>query len=190
MYRTSILPTMTVPQPSLTTALPVSSRTPANGEDFIAHLARRGVFRLESRAAGYVHSIFKAPPHALRVARIARRLCVSRRTLTRHFRAEGLPSAVDWVAVARALYAHRTIVRGGKLRIAAHAAGYPDQFTMSNAIHRSTGLRPSQLRKVRWDALLDVWIAKQRARGAFTGPPSSAVPACPLCGRSTSTEAA
>lgn len=53
---------------------------------------------------------------------------------------------------------------------------------MSNAIHRITGLRPSQLRSVNWEALLDVWINRQRERGALAGSRTPEPSACPLCG--------
>ena len=185
MYRTSIQPTVPVREVSQAFVQLATRQAPGDGESLIAHLVERGILRRESRAAGHVRSIFAAPPDALRVGRIARRVYISRRTLGRHFRAEGLPSPVDWVALARAMCAHRTIVRGGPLRLAASAAGYPDQFTMSNAIHRIAGLRPSQLRDVSWDTFLDVWIARQRERGTLTGPPLAATPSCPLCGGSS-----
>ncbi len=151
-------------------------------ERIVAHLVDHGVLRPESRATAYVRAILAAPPEALRVRRIARRVYASRRTLGRHFRAEGLPAPIDWVALARAVLAHRTFVRGGPLRIAAVAAGYPDQFTMSNAMNRIFGIRPSQLRSVSWCELLDVWISRQRQRGALTGPPTPVPTGCPLCG--------
>ena len=182
MYRTSIHPAVPIREGSPAMLQQATRQAPAGGESVIAHLVERGILRRESRAADHVRSIFAAPPEALRVGRMARRVYTSPRTLGRHFRAEGLPSPVDWVALAKAMRAHRTIVRGGPLRLAASAAGYPDQFTMSNAIHRIAGLRPSQLRDVSWDAFLDVWIARQRERGALTGPPMPATPSCPVCG--------
>lgn len=151
-------------------------------ERVVTHLVDRGVLKPESRATAYVRAIFAAPPEALRVRRIARRVYASRRTLGRHFRAEGLPAPIDWVALARAVLAHRTMVRGGPLRIAAAAAGYPDQFTMSNAMNRIFGIRPSQLRSVSWCEMLDVWISRQRERGTLTGPPPTVPAGCPLCG--------
>ena len=78
--------------------------------------------------------------------------------------------------------AHRTITRGEPLHVAASAAGYPDQFSMSNAFHRITGLRPSKLREVSRGELLNVWVARQRDTGALTGPPTPKAPTCPLCG--------
>lgn len=127
--------------------------------------------------------IFAAPPEALRVARIARRVVYAgRQTLNRHFRAEGLPPTRDWVVLARAVHAHRTFVDGASLQRAGYAAGYPDQFTMSQVIHRITGLRPSQLRDVCWQPFLDVWIARQRERGTLTGPRPAEPCVCPICG--------
>jgi AraC-like DNA-binding protein len=162
-------------------AHPFTGEVSPDAESIIAYLVQLDVLRSESAAASHVRTIFSAPHEALRVSRIAQRTYASRRTLGRHFRAEGLPAPMDWVALARAVCAHRTILRGGPLRIAASAAGYPDQFTMSNAIHRITGMRPTQLRNVSWDALLDVWIARQRERGTLTGRPESAPATCPLC---------
>jgi AraC-like DNA-binding protein len=163
------------------TRFPLHTQAHTDAERVVAHFVQRDILRPESRATSYVLSILAAPPEALRVSRVARRVYASRRTLGRHFRCEGLPAPIDWVALARIVCAHRTILRGGPLRIAALAAGYPDQFTMSNAIHRITGIRPSQLRNLSWNALLDVWIARQRERGALTGPPASAPVVCPLC---------
>jgi hypothetical protein len=78
--------------------------------------------------------------------------------------------------------AHRRIVGGGPLRYAALAGGYPDQFSMSNSINRIMGIRPSQLRNVAWDALVDVWVARQRERGALTDAPTPVTSVCVLCG--------
>ncbi len=164
------------------TALTFPAHAQGHADDVIDHLVRRGVLGPESSIAGELRSILNAPPAALRVGRIARRMYLSRRTLGRHFQLAGVPAPIDWVALARALCAHRTIARGGALKVAAAAAGYPDQFTMSNAIHRITGLRPSQLRDVSWTAFLDVWIARQRERGTMTGPPRPQPSGCPLCG--------
>jgi AraC-like DNA-binding protein len=158
------------------------TETPADPESVVKHLVKRDVLDPESMVASHVRTIFTAPPEALRVCDIARRTYWSRRTLGRHFKVAGLPSPVQWVALARAMYAHRSIARGALLRTAAASAGYPDQFTMSNAIHRIAGLRPSELRNVHWTELLNVWIARQRELGTLTGPPAPEVPTCPLCG--------
>ena len=172
----------TVREAAPAAALAFPTHAQGHAGDIIEHLVRRAVLAPESPVAGELRSILNAPPEALRVGRIARRLYVARRTLGRHFRVVGLPAPNEWVGLARALLAHRTIARGGPLKAAAAAAGYPDQFTMSNAIHRITGLRPSQLRDVSWTAFLDVWIARQREHGTMTGPPRPESRPCPLCG--------
>jgi len=165
-----------------TTVLAFRTEPHGDAESVVEYLVQRDVLSPESPAASHVRTIFRAPLEALRVNRIARRSYSSRRTIGRHFRAAGLPSPVDWIALARAVHAHRGIARGEPLRMAASLGGYPDQFTMSNAILRITGLRPSKLRNVSWTKLLDVWIARQRERGALTGPPTPETPSCPLCG--------
>jgi AraC-like DNA-binding protein len=183
MFATSTHSVPSITEAARPSPFRLESQEHIDADRVVTHFAERGVLRPESRATSYVRSILAAPPESLRVARIARRVYASRRTLARHFRAEGLPSPVDWVALARAVCAHRTILRGGPLRIAVAAAGYPDQFTMSNAIHRITGMRPSQLRNISRDGLLDVWIARQRERGALSGPPAPVPAGCPLCGQ-------
>lgn len=156
--------------------------TPTEVDRIIEHFVRREALRPGGQAAALVSRIFTAPPECLRVGRIARRVHVSRRTLGRRFRAESVPSPVDWIVLARAVYAHRSILRGRSLREAAVAAGYADQFTMSNAIHRITGLRPSRLQEVSREEMLDTWIARQRDHGAFAGPAPPSPRTCPLCG--------
>ena len=176
---TNSIPLDRVPSQTMVLAFP----DPHGAADSIVeYLAQRDVLRTESAAASHVRTIFSAPRESLKVSRIARRTYSSRRTIGRHFRAAGLPAPVDWVALARAMYAHRSIARGEPLRVAACSGGYPDQFTMSNAILRITGLRPSKLRGVSWTELLDIWIARQRERGALTSPPVPESRSCALCG--------
>lgn len=182
MYFTSTIP---VPRLRRNGSSPraTTDRVRAEAERIIKHFIRRGVIREESRAANHLRSIFAAPPEALRVNRIARRVYCNRATLARHFRAEGLPAPRDWITLARALYAQRTFLRGGTLHRAAYAAGYPETFTMSNAFRRITGVRPSQLCDVDQKGVLDLWIIRQRERRALTGPPPVPPRTCPICGR-------
>ena len=160
---------------------PHSTEEPVDADRIVEHFVHRGILRRNGQAARVIRSIFTAPPEALRVGRMARRIHLSRRTLGRRLQVEGVPAPVDWNALARVVLAHKTILRGGPLRDAAWAAGYHDQFTMSNAIHRITALRPSQLRDVNREELLDTWIARQRERGTLTGPPPVPPHICPLC---------
>lgn len=41
---------------------------------------------------------------------------------------------------------------------------------LSNALHRTTGFRPTALRAVGWRQLTDAWIARQRHGGALVTP--------------------
>lgn len=165
-------PRISVTQPDL----------PVDADRIVGHFVRCGVLRPGNQVTAHVWKIFTTPPDALRVTHIARRMGLSRRTLGRRFRAGGVPPPVAWIGLARAAHAHRRILRGGLLQEASDAAGYPDQFTMSNAIHRIIGLRPSRLREVSPEGMLDVWIARQRERGALAGP-SPPRHTCPLCGQ-------
>lgn len=163
--------------------IPVTrNEAPTETDRVIQYFLNCEAFRPEGQVASLVRKIFTTPPEALRVSRFARSAHLSRRTLGRRFQAEGVPSPAAWIALARAVRAHRSILRGGSLQDAGTAAGYSDQFTMSNAIHRITGLRPSHLREVSQDGLLATWIDRQRKRGALTGPPPSSPRSCPLCG--------
>jgi AraC-like DNA-binding protein len=182
MFATPIPSIPPVPEVTRHADVPLQSPAHLDAQRIVAHFVERGVLREQSRASGYVHAILAAPPETLRVDRIARRVYASRRTLGRCFRTEGLPTPIDWVALARAVRAHRAILRGGPLRIAAAAGGYPDQFAMSNAIHRIIGIRPSKLRNVSQGEVLDVWICRQRERGTLIGAPTTEHPSCPLCG--------
>lgn len=67
---------------------------------------------------------------------------------------------------------HAVILKGRLLKDAAAAGGYPDPFTMSNALYRATGFRPSALRDIGWSVLVDAWIDRQRRRGALVARPA------------------
>lgn len=145
---------------------PRAERYPTR-EGVLLHLVDRGVIKPSGPAADILSAISGLRPERLGVDEAAEELGVSRRKLGRVLQDAGLPPARHWVGLARALRAHRVILRGGTLRDAAVAAGYHDQFTMSNALHRSTGFRPSMLPAVSWPRLVDSWIARQRSRGAL-----------------------
>ncbi|MGH7505721.1 MAG: hypothetical protein ACRELX_08710, partial [Longimicrobiales bacterium] len=72
---------------------------------------------------------------------------------------------------SRAINVHRAIMRGGSLKQATCAAGYADQFTMSNALYRIVGIRPSKLRDLSWRELIDCWIARRRVRSCDVQEP-------------------
>lgn len=130
------------------------------------YLVERGVIPASGPAADVLRVIAGLPPERLNVSETAKELGLSRRTIGRVLQNAALPPARDWVGLTRALRAHRTILRGGTLPDAALAAGYHDQFTLSNALHHSTGFRPSMLPAVSWPILVEAWVARQRQRGA------------------------
>lgn len=142
-------------------------------ENVLRHLIDRGVVPAKAQATDLLHAITTLASEDLDVARMAERLSISRRTLSRRFRAAQLPPPHAWLALARSLHAHRVILRGGTLKQAAAAAAYRDQFTMSNSIFRIVGLRPTAMRTVSWREFVDIWIARQQDRGT-PSPPSFA----------------
>lgn len=137
-------------------------------EGVLRYLMKRGVITPGSREAEILRMIAALPPSLLGVRGAACALSVSRRTLGRVMLEAGLPSPCKWVVLARALRAHRVLLNGGTVAAAAVAAGYDGPFTLSNALHRTTGFRPTALRTIGWQQLLDAWIA--RRGGALVTP--------------------
>lgn len=137
------------------------------GERLVRYLVERGVITRRGPETDAIRVIAAVPPQCLRVPVVAAVLSMSKRTLYRLFLYAGLPSARDWIALVRAFRTHGAILKGRPLKDAAAAGGYPDPFTMSNAIYRATGLRPSALQDVAWTQLVDAWIARQQRRGAL-----------------------
>jgi AraC-like DNA-binding protein len=133
----------------------------------LLYLIERGAVSREGEATKLLRAFAQLQAPDLDVARAAEQLEISRRTLSRRFRAALLPTPKQWLALARALHAHRVILRGGCLKHAAITAGYADQFTMSNAIFRITGLRPSAMRTIGWRRLVDIWLERQQDRGTL-----------------------
>ncbi|MGH7575546.1 MAG: helix-turn-helix domain-containing protein [Longimicrobiales bacterium] len=137
------------------------------GERLVRYIVERGVITRRGPETGALRVIAAVPPQCLRVPVVAAVLSMSRRTLYRLFRDAGLPSTRDWIALVRAFHTHAAILKGRPLKDAAAAGGYPDPFTMSNAIHRATGFRPSALQGIAWTQLVDAWIARQQRRGVL-----------------------
>ncbi len=136
-------------------------------ENVLLYLIERGAVPPDGQATDLLRAFAQLRAPDLDVARAAEQLEISRRTLSRRFRAALLPAPKQWLALARALHAHRVILRGGCLKDAAITAGYADQFTMSNSIFRITGLRPSMMRAIGWRRFVDIWIERQQDRGTL-----------------------
>jgi AraC-like DNA-binding protein len=157
--------------PSHTTASAQNDALPTR-ESVLRYLVEIRVAPPEGPATEVLRVISELSPPDLRVECAAGRMSLGRRTLLRRLRAAGLPVPREWIGLARALRAHRVILRGGTLKDAALAGGYSDQFVMSQAIHRITGLRPSGMDTVGWTELVDRWASRQRARGSLCPRPS------------------
>lgn len=81
------------------------------------------------------------------VAEAARSVGVSRRTLQRLFRGNGLHPPEFWLLLARARRAASWIAPGETLANVALAAGYADQAHMTREFRRWFGLSPATLRR-------------------------------------------
>jgi AraC-like DNA-binding protein len=127
-------------------------------------LMRRGV--VSSRTIRReVHRIFELAPETPSIARLARRLYLSRRTLGRHFADAGLPVPSHWLQFARLLHVSINLQNEttAVFRIAARA-GYPDGFTMSNQMKRLIGVRPTEVRaKLGWEWVVEAWLTKEHS---------------------------
>ncbi|HSH44270.1 MAG TPA: AraC family transcriptional regulator [Longimicrobiales bacterium] len=121
-----------------------------------------GAITPESRER--VETIFANAPNTSSIEALARHLCQSRRTLGRYFHDRDLPVPSHWLQFARSLHVAIQLqnTRQNIGRVAARF-GYPDGFTMSNAMKRLTGFRPSFVRKhLGWEWLVEAWWRRER----------------------------
>lgn len=125
-------------------------------------LARLGVLT-DDDAHARVQTIFASAPYVANIEDLARNLCQSRRTLGRFFRERDLPVPSHWLQFARLLHVavHLQNTSAAINRVAARF-GYPDGFTMSNAMKRLTGYRPSFVReRLGWEWIVRAWVRKE-----------------------------
>lgn len=104
------------------------------------------------------------------VARLAKRMHTSRRTLGRHFQRVGLPTPSHWLQFGRLL---RVAVRlqnsSATINRVALSSDYPDGFTLSNQMKRLTGCRPSFVRsRLGWEWFIDTWIGHELKAGGIS----------------------
>ncbi len=107
-----------------------------------------------------VETIFSAAPHVSSIDRLAARMCQSRRTLGRFFQERDLPVPSHWLQFARVLHVAIQI-QNTRLSINRVSVrfGYSDGFTMSNAMKRLTGYRPTFIREhLGWEWIVEAWI--------------------------------
>lgn len=104
------------------------------------------------------------------VARLAKRMYTSRRTLGRHFQRVGLPTPSHWLQFGRLL---RVAVKlqnsNATINRIALSSGYPDGFTLSNQMKRLTGCRPTFVRnRLGWEWFVDAWIGHELRTGGIS----------------------
>jgi AraC-like DNA-binding protein len=134
---------------------------------FVGYLADRGLLRTD-RIRREVRQIFELAPEVHSVSQLARRLYTSRRTIGRHFAAEGLPVPSHWLQIGRLLHVAIRLQNdtASLFRIAARF-GYPEAFTLSNQMRRLIGWRPSEVRRcLGWEWIIESWLSTETHRGA------------------------
>jgi AraC-like DNA-binding protein len=138
----------------------------------IMHLTREGVLR-DQKIRGLARRVFELAPVLPSITQLARKLYTSRRTLGRHFEAEGLPVPSHWLQFARLLHVATVIQEKQQLPIfkAAVQVGYPDGFTMSNQMKRLIGCRPTDVREnlgLGW--IIEEWVRREAEAGRLRWP--------------------
>lgn len=104
------------------------------------------------------------------VARLAKRMYTSRRTLGRHFQRVGLPTPSHWLQFGR-LFRVAVKLQNSSATInrIALSSGYPDGFTLSNQMKRLTGCRPTFVRsRLGWEWFVDTWIGHELRTGGIS----------------------
>lgn len=131
------------------------------------YLIRRGLLPL--RAAMAARQVLELAGTTRSITALCKRMYLSRRTLGRHFEAEGIPVPSHWLQMGRLLNVavrlqreHATAFR------AAVDVGYPDGFTMSNQMKRMLGCRPTEVREcLGWEWIVESWVKSETQRGGF-----------------------
>lgn len=133
------------------------------GQSLAGYLTGRGLLD-DDDVRDYVCQIFDLAPRVRSVSKLSSMLCMSRRTLGRHFAVAGLPVPSHWLQFARLLHAAFHLQRNGpSVFHVACKLGYPDGFTMSNQMKRILGLRPSEIRGVLgWEWIVERWLRRER----------------------------
>lgn len=110
-----------------------------------------------------VIAIFATAPHTPSIERLARRFAQSRRTVGRFFSDRDLPVPSHWLQFARLLHVAIQLqnTRTSINRVSGRF-GYTDGFTLSNAMKRLTGYRPSFVREhLGWEWIVAAWLKRE-----------------------------
>lgn len=152
-----------------------------------AYLVGRGLAADDPKAADVFRQLLelpsKWPERRVSVSRAATYFYVSRRWLGRCSQRAGLPTPSHVLTFGRVLRTVQLARRHGMtFRRAAAATGWPDPFSMSNTMHRLTGLRPSDTRRHGLIYVAEAWLQRELDAGRVElrspGPPR-----CPSCGQ-------
>jgi AraC-like DNA-binding protein len=165
-YIKSVQPKAVIPEQSLGSPERLKlllSTPPRHFADAVtSYLTQRGM--LASRIArNEMHRILELSSEVQSISALARRMYTSRRTLGRHFAADGLPVPSHCLQFARLLHVVLRLQSDDSaiFRIA-HRAKYPDGFTLSNQMKRILGIRPTEVRElIGWEWAIESWLAEE-----------------------------
>lgn len=136
-------------------------------ESVTAYLMRREIIA-DTSVQAEIRQVFALSNEVTTVSELARRMCMSRRTLGRHFKSAHLPVPSHWLQFARLLRVACSLQREtSPIGRVASRANYPDAFTLSNQMKRLIGLRPSEVRQyLGWEWLVEMWLQREIYRNA------------------------
>jgi AraC-like DNA-binding protein len=130
------------------------------------YLAWRGI-EVDSDTRRLIRKILELSDELRTVSGLARSLYMSRRALGRRFTTRGIPVPSHWLHFGRILRAALRLQNPeATLHSIACDLGYPDGFSLSNQMHRLTGLRPSLMRECfGWEWIVEAWLLKEAQEG-------------------------
>lgn len=145
-----------IPADELRAVLAAPNRVPGVADDWLRFRHRR----LSPNLRFLLTRIFQEAAQANAVSDVLRRVGVAETTMRAKLSKHGLPTARQWLCVARALHgAIRLQAEPSRpLASVAYEMGYAEQSSLSNVIHRCFGVRPSFVRgTVGASWLIDRW---------------------------------
>jgi transcriptional regulator GlxA family with amidase domain len=105
----------------------------------------------DKRVSGILEALRADPSKPFSLDEVANNVGLSRRSLTRHVRAQTGDSLGAWVRRARVMRAQELLATGARgFQDVAHRSGFPDAHAMQSAFRVEFGMTPSQ------------WLARQR----------------------------
>jgi AraC-like DNA-binding protein len=162
----------------------VLCRPPADlAAEVVEYISWRGI-RIGRETRHLVRRTVELSANLQSITALARGLYLSRRALGRRFDAEGLPVPSHWLHFARLLRVTLRLQNTDESVVCAgYRLGYPDGFSLSNQMHRLTGFRPREVRKLLgWEWFLEAWLKKEAEEGGLR-PRQPAATDTPECRR-------